>query len=155
MKGQGPEEIFVYGTLLPGQERFRLIAQMVAGRQAARTRGRLLHLPEGYPALMEAEEGWVQGELLRFNEPIEKVLDVCDRIEGYQPDDEEASLFIRVVKQVEPEGGSPKEAWCYSAGPAMREKSLREGQEVDDGDWLAFRKRRSGQDKTAPEPYEA
>ena len=152
MTGQGPKEIFVYGTLLPGQERFRLIAQMVAGRQAARTRGRLFHLPLGYPALMEAEEGWVQGELLRFNEPIGKVLDVCDRIEGYQPDDEESSLFIRVAKQVEPEGGASKEAWCYIVGPALPEESLREGQEVDDGDWLAFRKRRSGQDETAPEP---
>ncbi len=152
MTDQGPKEIFVYGTLLPGQERFRLIAQMVAGREAARTRGRLLHLPEGYPALMETEEGWVQGELLQFNEPIEKVLDVCDRIEGYQPDDEESSLFIRVAKQVEPEGRASKEAWCYIVSPALREKSLREGQEVDDGDWLAFRKRRSGQDETALEP---
>lgn len=155
MTGQGPKEIFVYGTLLPGEANFHQIATMVAGREAARTRGRLFHLPLGYPALMEAEEGWVQGELLRFNEPIEKVLDVCDRIEGYQPDDEESSLFIRVAKQVEPEGGASKEAWCYIVGPALPEESLREGQEVDDGDWLAFRKRRSGQDKTALEPYEA
>ena len=152
MTGQGLKEIFVYGTLLPGEANFQQIATMVAGREAARTRGRLFHLPLGYPALMEAEEGLLHGVPLRFNEPIEKVLDVCDRIEGYQPDDEESSLFIRVAKQVEPEGGASKEAWCYSVGPALREESLREGQEVDDGDWLAFRKRRSGQDKTAREP---
>jgi gamma-glutamylcyclotransferase (GGCT)/AIG2-like uncharacterized protein YtfP len=144
MTGSGPDAVFVYGTLLPGQKYFHLIAPMVADHQAGRTRGRLFHLPAGYPAMVEAETGWVRGELLRFNESVEKVLEVCDRIEGYQPGNEAASLFIRVVKQVEPDEGVSVEAWCYCIGPAQREALLRRGQEVSGGDWLAFRRKQGG-----------
>lgn len=140
MTGPGPDALFVYGTLLPGQKYFHRIAPMVAGQQAGRTRGRLFHLPEGYPAMVEAETGWVRGELLRFNGPMDKVLEACDRIEGYQPDNEAASLFIRVIRSVEPDDGVALEAWCYCLAPAQREALLGMGQEVAGGDWLAFRR---------------
>ncbi len=35
MTGQWPKEIFVYGTLLPGEANFHQIATMVAGREGA------------------------------------------------------------------------------------------------------------------------
>ena len=156
MTGPGPDAVFVYGTLLPGEANFRWIAPMVAGRQAVRTRGRLFYLPLGYPALVESETDWVRGELLRFSEPMEKVLEVCDRIEGYQPGNEAASLFVRVVKQVEPHEGVSVEAWCYCLGPAKREALLRQGQEVIGGDWLAFRRQQSAPGgETPPERPEA
>ncbi len=155
MTGPGPDAVFVYGTLLPGEANFRWIAPMVAGRQAGRTRGRLFHLSLGYPALVESETGWVRGELLRFNQPMEKVLEVCDRIEGYQPWNETASLFVRVVRQVEPHEGASVEAWCYSLSPAKHEALLHQGQEIIGGDWLAFRRQQGSQGETPPERPEA
>ncbi|MFQ6671763.1 MAG: gamma-glutamylcyclotransferase [Candidatus Tectimicrobiota bacterium] len=142
MTSPGRHELFVYGTLRHGQERFRLIAPVVAGLRAGRTRGRLFHLPFGYPVLVEAETGWVHGELFRFREPMEEVLAVCDGIEGYEPDDEAASLFIRVVTEVEPAEVEPVEAWCYCLGPTWRDALLRWSHEIPDGDWLAFRRRK-------------
>lgn len=137
-----PQEIFVYGTLLPGQANHRWIASLIAGRMTARTRGRLFHLPFGYPAMVESATGWVRGELLSFNNPVEEALEVCDQIEGYMPGDEVSSLFVRVVRQVEPAGAAPCHAWCYCLAPQRVEKFTLLGQEIDDGDWLAFVSRR-------------
>lgn len=136
--GSAPKEVFVYGTLLPGQENHRWIAHLVADSQAARTRGRLFHLPYGYPAMVESDEGWVRGEILSFRGPVEQVLEVCDKIEGYNVEREPESLFIRVVRQVEPDGGGPREAWCYCLAPGVRANLISLGQEVMDGDWVAF-----------------
>ena len=142
MKGPKPRGIFVYGTLLPGEANFRWIASLVAGRQPARSRGRLLHLPFGYPILLDDDTGWVRGELLSFNGALEEALAVCDEVEGFEPDEEVSGHFVRVVKLVEPLGSEPREAWCYCAAPAWRDEMMRLGQVVEEGDWAAFRKRR-------------
>lgn len=134
----GPSEVFVYGTLLPGQVNYEHIASLVSGSSAARTRGRLFHLPYGYPAMQATGAGWVRGELLSFKVPVEEALEVCDEIEGYMPEDEEASLFIRVVRPVEPKSSQARKAWCYCLSPEWEKALLKIGREIDDGDWLAF-----------------
>lgn len=138
-----PEELFVYGTLLPGQKNFRHIASLVSGHEVAKVRGRLYYIPWGFPALVESDEaGWVCGALLRFGCPVGEALEVCDHIEGYRPEDEKGSLFIRVVKKVVPEKGEPRQAWCYCLSPYWRPRLLKIAEEIVGGDWLAFCKER-------------
>ena len=143
MTSSAPEELFVYGTLLPGQANFRRIAPMVSGWRLARTCGRLIYLPFGYPALVEAEASWVRGSLLSFKVPTEEVLEVCDQIEGYRPECPAENLYVRIIKTVEPLGEEPRQAWCYRLASEGEGGALVQmGREIPGGDWLAFRRRR-------------
>lgn len=77
--------LFVYGTLKPGyQPHDALCRPWLHDHQPALVRGRIYHLPMGYPG-MTAEEGWVQGELLIFDDPPTSVLARLDAFEGYNP----------------------------------------------------------------------
>ncbi|MGF1459553.1 MAG: gamma-glutamylcyclotransferase [Leptolyngbyaceae cyanobacterium] len=56
-------KIFVYGTLKPSEVAFARYCQpWVIESQMAYVKGRLFHLPQGYPALTEGDR-WVQGAL--------------------------------------------------------------------------------------------
>ncbi len=81
---QSPCCLFVYGTLKPGERAFAELCQPFAiATQPAQARGRLYHLPLGYPA-MTLEPGWVQGVLLTFANLAP--LDSLDAFEDYYPD---------------------------------------------------------------------
>jgi gamma-glutamylcyclotransferase (GGCT)/AIG2-like uncharacterized protein YtfP len=58
----------------------------------AQVRGRLYHLPLGYPA-MTLESGWVQGMLLTFSH--QRPLSAIDAFEDYYPDRPEDSEYHR------------------------------------------------------------
>jgi gamma-glutamylcyclotransferase (GGCT)/AIG2-like uncharacterized protein YtfP len=61
------------------------------------TTGRLYHLPYGFPAMFDAPDGQVFGEVITFPD-IEKTLKRLDRLEGYSPGGE--SHYIRIEKTV-------------------------------------------------------
>lgn len=117
--------LFVYGTLMPGQERWPLIADLVADAEPARTAGRLVATPHGWPAATFDGDGNVHGHLLRpYDGAWEELFERCDRIEG------EGHLFRRVVITVDGPGG-PVDATAYAwLGPEPPP-----GEEVPDGRW--------------------
>jgi len=79
-------QLFVYGTLKSGYDPHAKLCQpWLHALQPALAKGRIYHLPMGYPA-MTAEEGWVQGELLLFMNPPDTVLQRLDDFEGYRPE---------------------------------------------------------------------
>lgn len=108
--------------------------------EAATARGRLYHLPSGYPALMVPKEdihavgtadpthdasahhrlGYagayrsgaasVRGELFIFDDP-EVRLPALDRLEGFEPG--QPSLYRRVLIPVETSGAAGVLAWAY------------------------------------------
>jgi gamma-glutamylcyclotransferase (GGCT)/AIG2-like uncharacterized protein YtfP len=85
---QGETGLFVYGTLLSGEENDGWLGGLHA--QEARVKGRLYRLPAGYPALVvegEAQD-WVEGEWFEGVGPRLKVL---DQLEGVGQ-----GLFARV-----------------------------------------------------------
>ncbi|RMH68055.1 MAG: gamma-glutamylcyclotransferase [Cyanobacteria bacterium J003] len=88
--------LFVYGTLKPGYPPHDLFCRpWLSGHQTALVRGRLYHLPMGYPGLT-AEEGWVQGELLLFDDPPASLLTQLDAFEGYSPNlSPEVNVYCR------------------------------------------------------------
>lgn len=138
MRESTPQGIFVYGTLLPGQANFKTIAHLVAEWRTARTRGRLFHLDFGYPAMLDSASGWVRGALLSFRCELDEALEVCDMVEGYHPEDVASSLFVRVLKEVEPAGAEPVRGWCYCWVGERQEILTHFGREIEDGDWQAF-----------------
>ncbi len=116
--------LFVYGTLQSGEERHGLVAGLA--RRPARTRGRLYHLPAGYPGLLLDGDGTVHGELL--DPPDDRLLGLLDQVEGV-----DEGLFRRVLRPVSV-GLRPYRAWVYELCTLPRGARL-----VADGRWRTRR----------------
>jgi len=80
--------------------------------EPAVTTGRLYHLPQGFPAMFDAPDGQVFGEVMTFPD-IAKTLERLDRLEGYRPGDGR-SHYIRIEKNTKIlNGGKVVPAWVY------------------------------------------
>ncbi|MBW4553088.1 MAG: gamma-glutamylcyclotransferase [Aphanocapsa sp. GSE-SYN-MK-11-07L] len=76
-------QVFVYGTLMPGQSGYQqFCAGQVIQTRRAIAPGQLYDLPAGYPA-MTSGPGWVQGYVLAFANP--QILVQLDDYEDYDP----------------------------------------------------------------------
>jgi gamma-glutamylcyclotransferase (GGCT)/AIG2-like uncharacterized protein YtfP len=77
-------QVFVYGTLKPGEENHdRYCGEKVVAAYDAYTLGDLYDLPMGYPALTPGDRP-AYGVLLAFDDPA--VLKTLDDLEEYDPD---------------------------------------------------------------------
>lgn len=74
-------------------------------------------------------DGVVRGELFRLHDP--RVWAVLDRYEGYDPDREEASLFVR--RQASLDEPADRRAWVYwyNGDPTGHPR-------IPSGDWAAY-----------------
>lgn len=118
-----------YGTLMRsfgGCERLG-VADRVSFVQTCRFVGVLYDLGR-FPGAVPGE-GTVHGELLRLHDP--QVWAVLDRYEGYDPDREEDSLFVR--RRVDLQEPSDQTAWVYwfNGDPTGQPR-------VPSGDWAAY-----------------
>jgi gamma-glutamylcyclotransferase (GGCT)/AIG2-like uncharacterized protein YtfP len=105
--------VFFYGTLMRGFER-RVRAQIDAKLEAEGRgwiRAALFDLGL-YPAAIPDSDRRVRGELYRMQE-MDVVLAALDEIEGFHPDEPDASLYRRVEAQVTLEDGRVETAWVY------------------------------------------
>ena len=99
--------LFVYGTLLRGEERDGMVLSLPVA--AATTKGRLHLAPAGYPALeLDPTAGQVYGEVLTLESPA--ILTLLDLVEGVAD-----GLYSRVQIPIESEDG-PDHAWAYVMG---------------------------------------
>ena len=122
-----PTGVFVYGTLLAGASHGGMLAGFP--RYAARVRGHLFDLPEGYPAMVLAEgEDWTYGELVEG--VPDRIVELVDTYEGV-----EQGLFQRV----------PVEAWLglrpVAAWSWVMDGARRRGVRVPSGRWRRSRRR--------------
>ena len=76
--------LFVYGTLMPGRLRWRLIADDVVRQRPSAVPGTLYDTGLGYPALVVAGAGRVPGWLLGLSDRAPAVLAQLDVVEGPQ-----------------------------------------------------------------------
>jgi gamma-glutamylcyclotransferase (GGCT)/AIG2-like uncharacterized protein YtfP len=74
--------VFVYGTLKPGEKNYSVCARSVVTSQPAIAEGRLYALPFGYPA-MTLEAGTVYGVVLSFADVT--ILEILDAFERHDP----------------------------------------------------------------------
>lgn len=103
--------IFVYGTLLTGQNRSAVIPSD-AVRHPAVASGRIVDTGT-YPAFIPGPHGNVRGELIEFAD-VERVIENLDRIEGYVPHRAPAeNLFQRRLITLAGPDGAQVKAWTY------------------------------------------
>lgn len=99
--------LFVYGTLRPGEVRWRFLEPFVVGEGAAATvAGDVYDTGLDYPAAMFGGEGRIRGriyELTRVDEALAALDDVEGAVRG---------LYHRVVVRTD----AGHDAWAYQCG---------------------------------------
>jgi gamma-glutamylcyclotransferase (GGCT)/AIG2-like uncharacterized protein YtfP len=127
----GRERIFLYGTLRRGGSRdatrFYAGAEFVA---QARVRG-VLHDFGEYPGLrLDAEAGWVRGEIF---EVTAEALAGLDEWEGIDPAAPDAGEYRRVSASVRREDDGDETCWVYE----IAEARCASRPVIASGDWIA------------------
>lgn len=107
MKADQAEQLFVYGTLMPGYGNHHRIAEHVHSARPGTIQGVLVDLG-AFPALVPGR-GMVRGVLLAVDA---EALQVTDHIEGCHLD-RSRSLYIRESIEVALDGGEAVRAWTY------------------------------------------
>lgn len=101
-------QLFVYGTLMRGEEREGLVASLTP--RPATIRGQLWRAPAGYPALLLSETGAeIKGEVLTLDDP--RILTTLDLIEGTKE-----GLYARTQATIQTASGA-EQAWVYVMSP--------------------------------------
>ncbi|MGI9600615.1 MAG: gamma-glutamylcyclotransferase family protein [Acidimicrobiales bacterium] len=98
------DAVFIYGTLLPGQQRWPILRPFVVEQRSASVPGALYDTGYGYPAAVFSEPGRIEGHHVtldprRLNEAL-AALDEAEAVDH--------GLYVRVV--VESDHGP---AWSY------------------------------------------
>jgi len=83
-----------------------------------------------YPAAIPAADSRVRGEVHRMRD-VDAVLAALDEVEGYRPDEPDASLYRRVEATVTFEDGRTEQAWTY-----FYNAPLGRAQRIESGDYL-------------------
>jgi gamma-glutamylcyclotransferase (GGCT)/AIG2-like uncharacterized protein YtfP len=124
--------VFFYGTLMSGFKR--------PGRE--RLDSKLTPIGRGsihaalfdvglYPAAIPATDALVQGELHRMSD--DTVLHELDEIEGFRPEEPDASLYRRLEARVTLDDGRTEVAWTY-----FYNAPLGNSPRIESGDYLDY-----------------
>jgi len=130
--------LFVYGTLLPGLENYNRFVEAYKPKvYTARTKGTMYYIPgDGYPVVLYGE-GEVKGVVFETRE-LSVILPQIDEIEKYT-DVESQSHLIREIKDVEIlETGETIKAHMYLWPPSKAQWLKENAKIVADGDWARF-----------------
>src|SRR5437588_543686 len=109
------EYLFVYGTLRPelAPDEVADAVHQLRRIGAATVRGQLYDLGEYPGAILDASANTtISGEVFELPDD-QTVLAALDEYEGFNPNDSEASLFVRIKCQVTLSDGRKLESWIY------------------------------------------
>ncbi|HWB12827.1 MAG TPA: gamma-glutamylcyclotransferase family protein [Pirellulales bacterium] len=106
--------LFVYGTLRPPATPPELQALLapLGGLGRATTAGVLYDLGK-YPGAVFSGSGKIVGEVLELPDS-ERLLAALDEYEGFDPDDLQGSLYLRVRRSVTLADGRSLDCWAYA-----------------------------------------
>jgi gamma-glutamylcyclotransferase (GGCT)/AIG2-like uncharacterized protein YtfP len=128
--------IFVYGTLMSGFINHGLyLAKNINLIQKATIKGRLFHLPAGYPAVIDGK-GQVAGEFVTLRD-LESVLERIDELEDYNGTCRD-NEYERVIRDVTLTGGEVVQGYVYIYAPHRHEYLFTQAREVLSGDWRTY-----------------
>ena len=107
------ELVFFYGTLMtPFNRTGRLrIDQQLAYKGRGSIAAALFDVGI-YPAAVPASDRRVWGEVYEMTHPA-IVMGALDEVEGYRPDEPDASLYTRMLTPVTLDDGTTVVAWAY------------------------------------------
>jgi len=122
-------QLFVYGTLIPGAERWPFLEPFVTSVEPDSTRGLLFATPYGYPAARfdgtATIDARIQGLVLALDpDTIDECLAITDRLEGTV-----AGVYHRLV--VDTDGGQT--AWSYQYGFGIEQL-----EPIPSGSWAQY-----------------
>ena len=101
-----PTAVFVYGTLLPGEERWPLLEPFAVGTREATVAGQLYDTGRGYPCALFDRPGFIPGALIDVDATrLDDVLALLDEVEAVSE-----GLYARVI--VTTDANEP--AWSYA-----------------------------------------
>ena len=123
------DHVFVYGTLMEGEQRWPQLHPWSSGAQRGTVTGALYHLG-AYPGMRLDEDGTVHGELHRCDD-MANALAALDRIEGCDDEAPLAGLYLRLPVPVQVEGGVVW-AWTYVINQLPPN-----AKRIEDGRWVA------------------
>lgn len=121
--------VFCYGTLRYGESNHRVIQGAVLKERNSWTKGMLYDTRNGYPALIESNNGQVYGEVY---EVIEQLLERIDILEGFQ-EGRDHNLYDRIVQRIESENGT------YEAITYVMRETEDHFIKIEEGDWVSYR----------------
>lgn len=127
--------VFVYGTLMQGMVNHSILEPYITTVRPATIKGRLCHLPQGYPMLFTGA-GVVYGELMEIAD-INQALIVLDELEEYYGPQQAANYYERRRAAVRTSEKS-YQAWAYFSPLAAERIMWQRGVPVADGDWHRF-----------------
>lgn len=128
--------IFVYGTLMSGFENHEIyLAKNIKSIQKAKIKGRLFHLRQGYPAVIDGP-GCVRGEYVTVNN-ISSVLEQLDELEDYYGPGKN-NEYERVSRDIMLISGKTVRGYVYIYPVHLLTELNRMGRELPAGDWRAF-----------------
>lgn len=131
-----PIRVFVYGTLKPGGYYWpRFCEGKVDAWEPAKARGRIYHLPLGYPGMILDESAWAMGFVLTLKD--DAALAGFDYLEGYDAErpPEENDYDRPLIEVFTPEGEPLGMAWTYTMSPERIAEHR--GKLVENGNWVA------------------
>lgn len=119
--------LFAYGTLLPGEVRWPILAPYVVDEGVADTTGgRLFDTGVGYPAARFDGGATIHGRVFTFRaDRYEEALEALDEVEG---------AVEGAYRRLEITTASSVRAWAYEYGGGL------ELVEIPGGSWLAHRR---------------
>lgn len=105
-------QVFVYGTLKPGEANYHICAEKVVAAKRALAKGQLFSLPLGYPAMTQGNST-IQGFLLSFSTP--EILNQLDWLEDYDPQRPavENEYYRRAIEIYDLNHAQIGTAWAY------------------------------------------
>lgn len=128
--------IFVYGTLMKGFENHKnYLSDYIIEERNGWLRGKLYHLPYGYPAVIEGE-GIVHGEIYVVRD-IKQLLLRLDWLEDYNQHGSE-DMYIRTIRRVTDVFNNLRMCYVYLWSPKRLDELLKNGIYIDNGNWKSF-----------------
>lgn len=137
---------FVYGTLIPGQSSDALWNKGIKQVQDAYLKDGVLYSLGDFPMLIERDQpteqnylrdrpAQVKGKLVTVDAfQYRAIVAELDRYEGYFPENEGHSLYLRRRRWVTLESGIQKLAWAYIGKITY----TRDRPVVPGGDWISY-----------------
>lgn len=122
------QHVFVYGTLMEGEQRWSQMRPWSAGSRRGTVSGSLYHLG-AYPGMQLGDAGEVHGELHRVDD-IANALSVFDQIEGCDPVNPRNGLYLRLPVNVCVED---KRVWAWAY---VINQLPSDAKQLEDGRWV-------------------